>query len=342
MPPGKRVISRYPKHIDPKKLPPNVTYDPRGRGRWIFRNRKLNQETRIGDSESTVSELWSASDALIERSSATFRTISETFQESPAWKKLSPKTQKDYKNCHAAICDRTSKSGAKAGDAPVEAWTKVSVTRWMDARGVESKSRMEHEFRYLKRVFRWAMERDYATEDPTKGVRLEQTKKKGTGRYVTDQELRDFIILAPVKIGLLALLGYLTGRRKTDLLYISKAQETERGLEFADGESKTGKATYVEATNDLTEVLSMLKEEATSSTMIVNYKESSFDTAWQRVRRSMKDAGKEPFKFQDLRAKYATDLDEMGIDATRNLVHSSPALTQAHYLRKARKVVSIR
>ncbi|MEW7977776.1 MAG: hypothetical protein AB2814_10235 [Candidatus Sedimenticola endophacoides] len=141
---------------------------------------------------------------------------------------------------------------------------------------------MQHEFRYLKRVFRWAITRKYAKEDPTQGIRLQTTKKGDTGRYVTDDELRAAIIQAPIKIALIAYLGYLTGRRKTDLICISRAQDTKEGLVFS--ESKTGKRTIVEWTDDLRAVVDMLKKESDSTTMLTDYIESTFDTAWQRLR----------------------------------------------------------
>ena len=48
------------------------------------------------------------------------------------------------------------------------------------------------------------------------------------------------------------------------------------------------------------------------------------------------------WQFRDLRAKHASDFEEAGGDATRQLGHSSRAVTTRHYLRKARTVTPLK
>lgn len=60
------------------------------------------------------------------------------------------------------------------------------------------------------------------------------------------------------------------------------------------------------------------------------YTVGGMNSLWQKA---MKGFGAR-FSMKDLRAKYAADLEAAGIDATRNLQHSSRAVTERHYLGK--------
>jgi integrase len=71
------------------------------------------------------------------------------------------------------------------------------------------------------------------------------------------------------------------------------------------------------------------------------YSDSAFKSAWTRVSQEIAKQGFTRFQFKDLRAKHATDLEEMGGDATDNLAHGNRGTTTRHYIRR-KKVVPLR
>lgn len=337
-----RSRSKYPDHIDPDKIPSNVYFDPRGRGRWTYRKSKgrgdRGTEVRLGDANLTLAELWKLVDDYLNDREGTFKCISSEFHTSPDFKRLSKGSQTDYLNCHKAICNRETGSGDKLGDIPLEAWTPGAVRRYRDARAEKSKSRAAHEIRYLKRVFKWAISYDLAKENPAKEIDLKGLTS-ARDHYVQDKDYEAMLNLAPWRVACAAHLAYLTGRRRRDILTLTVANIQPEGLLLK--ESKTGKETLIVWSGELKQLVDLLTEDSNYS--LFSFTDAAFDTAWQRVRQKLKATKKfTPFQFKDLRAKHASDLEEKGGNATENLQHSDGAVTRRHYLRKAKKVVSLR
>lgn len=282
-----------------------------------------------------MADLWRAVEEITALPSGTFRAISVEFRKSPDYLDLSSATQKDYDNCHKAVCERVTKSGAMLGDLPLDAWTPGAVRRYRDARAEESKSRAAHDIRYIKRVFQWAVSYDLAKTNPAKEIKLKGLAA-ARDHYVQDEDYQALLNLAPWRIAVAAHLAYLTGRRRRDILGLTKANIQPEGLLLQEG--KTGKVSLIEWSEELRETVRMMEDDYA----FFHYSASGFDSAWQRLRKALREAGFVPFQFKDLRAKHASDLDESGGDATENLQHSGQQVTRRHYLRKAKKVVSLR
>lgn len=336
-----RSSSRIPPHIEPEKLPANVYYDPRGRGRWVHRksNGRKNQgkETRLGDGAMTMADIWARVDMLLAGTDHTFKAIGIEFQRSSDWAGLSWPTQRDYENCHKAICGRKTRTGDLLGDIPLDAWTPGAVRRYRDARAKESKSRAAHEIRYMKRVFKWAISYDLTSDNPAKEIDLKGLVEV-RDHYVQDVDYQAMLNMAPWRVACAAHLAYLTGRRRRDILGLTRANVQPEGLLLQEG--KTGKHSLILWSDELRQVIDFLLESGDFT--LFSFTAAAFDTAWQRVRVKLRAAGFVPFQFKDLRAKHASDLEEIGVDATANLLHADGAVTRRHYLRKAKKVVSLR
>ncbi len=203
------------------------------------------------------------------------------------------------------------------------------------------------ELAYMKRLFAWGMEYEICTANPAKEVGLKGLSRART-HYPQDNNYYAAINVAPLHIALMAHLAYLTGRRRNDIVKISRRDLEDEGILFE--ESKTDKSALVIWTDELRLLVDMIKEESKGSMWLFpaagspgdHYRLAALDTAWQRVRAKLRDCKKEPFQFKDIRAKHATDLEEAGGDATDNLQHSQRGLTKRHYLRKPKKVVSLR
>lgn len=328
--------SKYPAHIDPDKLPSNVRFDHRGRGRWVYRDRKNKKEIRLGDAALTTAKIWQKVDDLLNEREDNFRYISQEFLKSREYKELGSSTQTDYQNCHNAICKKVMKSGDKFSETPLSVWTPGAVRKYRDARAENSKSRAAHEIRYMKRVFSWAIQYDLASDNPAKPVDL---KGLNTVRehYVEDEDYLAAIYQAPWKVALVLHLIYLTGRRPTDVLEMSVRHVQPEGLLLKA--SKTGKHALVQFNDDLQACVDILTEDGNYS--FFHWTESGFNTAVNRLMRSLAKQGFTRFKPKDLQKKYAVDIEDIGINASEQFMHSDSALTRRHYLPKATKVVAL-
>ncbi|MCU7848133.1 MAG: hypothetical protein KZQ89_09035 [Candidatus Thiodiazotropha sp. (ex Lucinoma kastoroae)] len=348
-PPAKRTANNFPSHIDQGKLPTGVTYVARGKGRWIYRKgsgrKQRGKEIRFGNALSTLAEIWQFVENLETDSISTFRGISLKFQDSADWRILAPRTQKGYTHLHRNVCETMTKTGTKLGDIPLETWTPGSVRRYIENRS--SKSAAAADVRYIKRVFSWAISFDYYLKlNPAKGVMLKNMAKPRL-HYVQDDDYHLAISVAPLHISLAAHLSFLTNKRRTDILTLTRHQLTADGIEFED--NKTGKLSIVEWSGELSETVSMIKQLAGASMLLFprtgspneRIADSAFDTAWQRVRAKVKAEGGIPFQFKDIRAKHASDL-ETDEEAEEQLLHSGKQITRRHYRRRPKKIHSLR
>ncbi|MEW8139561.1 MAG: tyrosine-type recombinase/integrase [Candidatus Thiodiazotropha endolucinida] len=348
---SKRTANHYPSHIDSDKLPANVGYDPRGKGRWYYRKShgRNNRGTafRFGSGKTTLAEIWQHVEAIETDTVGTFKGISLKFQESRDWSRLAKRTQDNYLKLHKSICATKTKTGTLLGDIALDAWTPGAVRRYLETRAKNSESVATAEIRYIKRVFSWAISMDYYLKaNPAKEIKLTRLNPPRT-HYVQDADYYLAIAVAPLIVGLAAHMAYLTGRRRTDILNLHRSQLTDDGIEFE--ENKTGKLTVVAWSDELRATVDMLKSEAGDSVFLFPRRgspsepmtDSAFDTAWQRVRTRVKAEDGTPCQFKDIRAKHASDL-ETDDEASLSLRHSGRSVTRRHYRRRPTKVVSLR
>lgn len=351
MPPAKRSSKRFPNHIDPDKLPTGpITYDPRGKGRWIYRKSQgrgnRGKEIRFGNAQTTLAQIWQMVESIETGKLETFRAISLALHESEEWTALAPRTQTGYLALHRAICEAKTKHGGKVGDLPLNSWTPAGIKKFMRSR--PSRSSAAAEVRYIKRVFSWAISEDiYTKANPAKGVDLRGYAAKPRLYYVPDDDYCLSIAVAPLHIGLAAHFSYLSNKRRTDILNLTRQQITPLGIDFRD--NKTGKLSIVEWSDELRMVVDMIISHA-GDTMFLwpalddktrRYSDRAFDNAWQKVRKQIKKEGGTPFKFKDIRSKHSSDL-ESDDEATQQLLHSDGRVTKRHYRCKPTKIHSLR
>ncbi len=332
--------SKYPKNIARESLPKNVYFDSRGRGRWIYRKSRSRKdrgkEIRLGDASLTLGKIWQKVEDLLNDREDNFKYISNLFLKSDEYKELAKSTKTDYDNCHNAICKKKMKSGDIFCEAPLSAWTPGAVRKYRDVRKLESKTRAAHEIRYMKRVFNWAIQYDLTSENPAKPVDL-----KGLNvvreHYVEDEDYIMALILAPWQLALAFHMIYLTGRRPKDVLEMSVKNVQPEGLLMRA--SKTVKYELVQSGKDLDACIKMLTEDGQYD--FFNWSESGFNTAVNRLMRELESKGYNRFRPKDLQKKYAVDIEDTGINASEQFMHSDAALTRRHYLPKATKVNSL-
>lgn len=171
-----------PAHINQSKIPNGVYYDRRGRGRWYVQYRdeagKLKTE-RIAGEDATLSELHRIMEQRSGIDRRTLRYLAKQFHESAQLKELAIKTQKDYDYCRAALLEMPTKLNRPLGDLPTSQFSPALVQRLVDKIAAEgTPSKANHLLRYLRRLFRWGINRGYCETNPAQGVESAKERKQ--------------------------------------------------------------------------------------------------------------------------------------------------------------------
>ena len=172
---------RIPKHIDQSKLPTGVYYDTRGRGRWYIQYRNeagaLRSQT-IADSKATLSELHRIIELREGIDRYTLRYLCDQFHTSAQFKALMFKTQKGYEYCRSIVVEWPTQTGMVLGDLSTERFSQPLIQRLVDKIANEGKpTKANSVLRYLRRLFRWGMNRGHCKANPAMGVESAKERK---------------------------------------------------------------------------------------------------------------------------------------------------------------------
>ncbi|MEE4661001.1 MAG: hypothetical protein V2J89_11075, partial [Halieaceae bacterium] len=164
--------------------------------------------------------------------------------------------------------------------------------------------------------------------------------ERSRDRDVTRQELRWVMRRAETRERRLMWLIFLTGLRREDALRLTEFNLKPDGIHTT--ERKTGKRIRIAWSDSLRRVTGKLLADSPDSRLFA-ISSSGIDSAWQRLRKRLRQTEDyELFQLKDLRAAHASEIEDGGGDATRQLGHSSRALTQKHYLRRGRWLTPIK
>jgi integrase len=253
-----------------------------------------------------------------------------------------PATQREYKR-QAEILRRVF------GPMPLGAIRPTHIAQYLDEhRGKVSANREQS---LMSAMFRKAMRWGWTDWNPCIGV--ERNAEKARDRYIEDEEfLRTKGKASPVMARIMEV-AYVTSLRKNDILSIRLSEPPEdspdRVFLREDGlfvrQSKTKNKQLFEMTPVLAEIIEnakSLRRGNRSDYLFCNrkgqrYTTAGFDANWKRL---LKKAKVENFHFQDIRAKAATDADELGLDPQRLLGHKTRAMTDRYI--KQRKVMKVK
>lgn len=226
------------------------------------------------------------------------------------------------------------------------------VAQYLSVR--EAKVRGNREVALLSHVFKKALNWGVVEMNPCHGI--ERNEEQPRDRLVTDEELEIFKKYCPSWLQNYLDLKYLTGLRQSDLFRLTHSSVTSRGLELqirksGRGVKRRGMSRVIfTLTPELGRVLSEICPAApgptppSSSTnsptsLFVTqrgtpYSTSSFASTWRRAWSRLRKDGVEIeyFREHDIRAKTATDAQDLGQDATALLAHTDKKTTRA-YLR---------
>lgn len=233
--------------------------------------------------------------------------------------------------------------------APLAGIKPVHVRGYLDARGKTAKVRANRERALLSHVFNKAREWGY-TEAPNPCAGVRGFSEPGRDKYVEQTEFLAVYAQACVPVRNAMDLAYLSGQRPADVLKATIMDVQDGCLRVRQG--KTGARLRITLEGELGRLVSTLTpKRATgriiSTQLIRNEAEqpltySAMSQRFQEARKAAiqaaRDAGQHAlasalaeFQFRDLRAKAATDIDELR-HARGLLGHTADAMTE-HYRR---------
>ncbi|MBA0161168.1 tyrosine-type recombinase/integrase [Pectobacterium versatile] len=267
---------------------------------------------RLCDKTCTRAQVWTAWEALINDrpNDSLFSGLTEKFFTSGDFFELSTETQKDYKKYSRKIL-------AVFGQMPSDSIKPEHIRRYMDKRGINSRTQANREKAFMSRVYRWGYERGLVKGNPTKGVR--QYKEVSRDRYITHDEYQALYSVAPDVVKIAMELAYLCCARQNDILEMKKGQILSDGILIK--QSKTAVAQIkawsqrLESAIELAKVLPL--NDGVSSLYIIHqptggkYTRDGFNSRWRKAKLEAKEQFPElsfDFTFHDLKAKGISDL----------------------------------
>ncbi len=178
---ARKYNPKIPKHIDQTKIPTGVYYDSRGHGRWYvqFRNEAgvLKYQT-IADGKATLSELHRIIELREGIDRYTLRYLCDQFHRSAQFKGLMLKTQQGYEYCRNIVVEWPTQTGMVLGDLSTERFSQPLIQRLVDNIANEGRpTKANSVLRYLRRLFRWGMNRGHCKDNPAMGVESAKERK---------------------------------------------------------------------------------------------------------------------------------------------------------------------
>lgn len=302
-------MARARKNKEDAWMPPRVYL---GRSAYEF-HPKGGGNIRLCDKSCTQAQVWTAWEALINDrpDDSLFAGLVERFFKSGDFFELAGETQKDYRKYSQKIL-------AVFGQMPPDSIKPEHVRKYLDKRGVKSRTQANREKAFMSRVYRWAYERGYAKGNPTKGVK--QFKETARDRYITNEEYNALFSVSSNVVRVAMELAYLCCARQNDVLEMKKSQLMNEGILIK--QSKTSVAQIKAWSDRLTAAINMAKElplnSGMSSLYIIHqptgnkYTRDGFNSRWRKAKEEARATFPHlsfDFTFHDLKAKGVSDLE---------------------------------
>lgn len=311
MPVGRK---RTPQH---KNLPPRLYLK---RGRYYYGRNQEFAGTNLTD----AFRYWAEREAT--RAGGTPRTFKDLADEYR--KRVIPTKAQRTQGDNLDELERLLKV---FGTAPLDKVRPAHIAGYLEHR--EAKVRGNREIALFSAIWNWGRSAGLVdAQNPCTGVR--RNKEMGRDRYVTDDELQAVYERAcwPVRDALD--LHYLTGQRPSDVLKM-RLTDVRDGFLWVR-QRKTRQPLRLAVEGPLADVLDRIQGRSYKVTSLAlvrdeNGQPMTYDALFNRFEKAREAAGIH-FQLRDLRAKAATDLEDLAL-AQKLLGHSSRNMTE-HYTKK--------
>lgn len=161
-----------PAHIDQSKLPAGIYWDASGKGRWyVFVDKDGRKGTeRMAGPDATLSDLHGIMEARTTGTAkGTVEHVVSRYKSSPAWRKLSPRSQHDYAYAlNQAMAYKTAQG--PLGSLLVDRLSPPVFARLRDKIAATHPAKANVWLRRLKSAFAWGVQDGCCKTNPCSGV----------------------------------------------------------------------------------------------------------------------------------------------------------------------------
>jgi integrase len=256
-----------------------------------------------------------------DESLTTFGVVAERYKKEELRQKA-PSTQHEYAHAIEVLAP-------VFGKVKLEAIRPQHVRAYLDRRS--SKIAANREVAVLSTIFNRAREWGYTrAANPCAGVR--RNRERGRDKYITDDEYRRLYAAADPVLRDAMALAYYTGQRVSDVLKIRRADIQDGVLWIKQG--KTAAHLRIAVEGELRRVVERTAARSVVGVYLLTTAKGErlrYDNLHRLFVKARTKAGVD-FQFRDLRAKAATDLENLEL-AQKLLGHAQREMTE-HYTRK--------
>ncbi|PHM70365.1 tyrosine-type recombinase/integrase [Xenorhabdus sp. KJ12.1] len=290
-------------------MPPRVF---RGRSAYEFKHPD-GRTIRLCALDTDKSVVWKHYEKYLhdEKNVFNYESLTNHFLRSADFIELAADTQKDYQKYARKII-------LVFGKMNPDNIKPEHIRKYMDKRGLKSRTQANREKSFMSRVFRWGYERGLVKGNPCKGVK--QYRENTRERYITDMEYQALYNSSPLIIQVAMELAYLCCARQKDILELRKDQLMEAGIYIK--QHKTGKKQIKGWSERLRKTIKMAeslpRKEGIHSLYVLHqdngkrYTRDGFNSRWFKAKETATKQFPEldfNFTFHDLKAKGISDLE---------------------------------
>lgn len=241
--PRPRRLDGLPPHIDPSKIPAGIYWDRSGKGRWfvVEADDGRPRTRRVAGPGARLSELHELAESRRGLAPGTVAYALAQFHGSPQFAALAPRTRRDYEAQRNTANALPTKAG-KFGALPVDRISCALLQRILDRIAAQHPTKANHLLRYLRRSFRWAINRGLCHHNPASG--LEAAKESPRRRLPTHATIASLLAFAQAAgalpphtrgscapyLWLLIEFGHLCRLRPVESMTLTDAAATPEGL----------------------------------------------------------------------------------------------------------------
>ena len=305
-------------------LPPRMNL--KGRTYYHVSTDTPRKWIKLGQDLSIAKRLWAEIEGEpVDSNNSTFAGVAKRYRKEVFHTKA-PQTQRDNEK-------ELVRLEAVFGAMPIDAIKPHHIKRYLDERGKEAPIRANREKSLFSHVFNCARAWGY-TDAPNPCAGVKGHRETGRDRYIEHTEFSAVWEKSHYTVQDAMDLAYLTGQRPADLLKLSRGDIRDGMLWFT--QNKTGKKLRINIVGELAILIERItgRQHSTMGGDALlqdgNGQRLTYGALRTRFDKARKAADVD-FQFRDIRAKTATDTDDLA-RSQQLLGHKTRAMTE-HYTR---------